>query len=535
MRIKILEKMIANQIAAGEVIERPASVIKELLENSLDAGAKVIEIDIEKSGVGLIRVCDDGTGIMQEDLLLAVAQHATSKIQTLDDLAAIGSLGFRGEALASITSVSELSIKSKASNTEEAWQLTSAGEVMPTAHPQGTTIEVRNLFSNVPVRRKFLKSARTEFSHLEEVVKRIALSAYNVAFHLSHNDKSILRLLPVNDDAYLKRIGKLFGNKFAEQAIVVESANIDLRLWGWVLPEEYSRAHADQQYFFVNGRMVKDKTLQHAIRVAYADVYDQGRYPAYVLYLECDPHAVDVNVHPTKHEVRFHQQRLIHDFVHSSLVKALKAQAAVLEKFSYQAPITLNHEYRIQQTSVAYQTKNAVRQAPEKNNSHFMLLANKFLLVTDEHCLSLYHYSRAIKWLSEQDFASKSVKGQPLLVPQPVSCAETVVEKLCAKQSQYENYGITLQQLGPDKILLRSLPSYLKEADHVSLCNTLADCDSENNMVECFVQHTVVTENPSRQQLQLLLTRLQQVSPTILQQAGVLLCWDEKQLEKLFL
>ena len=330
-RIHLLSPQLANQIAAGEVVERPASVVKELLENSLDSGADRIELDTEQGGVKLIRLRDNGRGIGKEDLPLALSRHATSKITALEDLEAVGSLGFRGEALASISSVSRLTLTSRPLQQDNAWAVSAQGrdmaaDVVPAAHPPGTTVEVRDLFFNTPARRKFLKTEKTEFRHLEEVVKRLALSCYDVGFTLRHNGKVVHQLRPTDSEvAREQRLGQLLGKAFVGESValdVVAEAS-GLRLWGWMGLPTFSRAQADQQYFFVNGRVIRDKVVTHAVRQAYQDVLFHGRHPAYVLYLELDPALVDVNVHPTKHEVRFRESRLVHDFVFRTLYRVI--------------------------------------------------------------------------------------------------------------------------------------------------------------------------------------------------------------------
>ena len=328
-KINLLSPRLANQIAAGEVVERPASVVKELLENSLDAGATQLDIDIEQGGMRRIKIRDNGSGIDKDDLPLALSRHATSKITTLDDLEAVTTLGFRGEALASISSVSRLLLTSQSEVATEAWRVEAEGKdmgtvVRPASHPQGTTIEVRDLFFNTPARRKFLRTEKTEFNHLEEVVKRLALSRYDVGFRLGHNGKQVYDLRPVSDQLHAEqRLATLLGSKFIENALTVDVEAAGLRLWGWIGLPTYSRSQADLQYFFVNGRVVRDKLVAHAVRQAYRDVLYNGRHPTFVLYLELDPGTVDVNVHPTKHEVRFRDGRLVHDFLFSRIHKVL--------------------------------------------------------------------------------------------------------------------------------------------------------------------------------------------------------------------
>lgn len=327
--IRLLEQRLANQIAAGEVVERPASVAKELLENAVDAGSRNIHIDVEQGGVKLIRIRDDGGGIAKDDLPLALARHATSKIYQLEELEAVSSLGFRGEALASISSVSRLRMASKTELQDSAFEVTAAGrdmvaEVKPCAHPNGTTIEVRDLFFNTPARRKFLRTERTEYNHLEETVRRLALSRFDVGITLSHNQKTIFQMRPANRQIEQeKRLADLLGKNFLQQSIRVDVEAAGMKLWGWVGLPTFSRSQADMQYFCVNQRVVRDRLVAHAIRQAYRDVLYNGRHPVFALYLEIDPKLVDVNVHPTKHEVRFRDGRLVHDFLFSSLHKAL--------------------------------------------------------------------------------------------------------------------------------------------------------------------------------------------------------------------
>ena len=328
-RIQLLSPRLANQIAAGEVVERPASVIKELVENSLDAQATRIDVDVEAGGIKLMRVRDNGKGVNKDDLALTLSRHATSKINDLEDLEALTSLGFRGEALASTASVSRLTLTSRQEDAEQAWQVEAEGrdmntEISPAAHPKGTTVEVRDLFFNTPARRKFLKTEKTEFSHLEEVIKRQALARFDTAFNLTHNQKVIYGLRPATTDVEKeKRIATLLSPAFMENAVCIEMEASGLRLWGWVGLPTFSRSQADLQYFFVNGRVVRDKLVAHAVKQAYRDVLYHGRHPAFVLYLELDASLVDVNVHPTKHEVRFRDGRLVHDFLFRTLHRAL--------------------------------------------------------------------------------------------------------------------------------------------------------------------------------------------------------------------
>lgn len=329
MPIQILPPQLANQIAAGEVVERPASVVKELVENSLDAGADQILIEIERGGSKKILIRDNGSGIAEAELGLALSRHATSKISSLDDLEQIVSLGFRGEALASISSVSRLTLTSKPAAQDKAWQAYAEGrdmqvQIKPAAHPDGSSIEVLDLFFNTPARRKFLRSDKTEFAHIDELVKRLALSRFDVSWTLIHNGQTVRQLKKADSrEAQQKRVAALCGKNFLEQAAYVEVAYDDLKLWGWVLQPSACKEQLQCQYSYVNGRMMKDKLLNHAIRQAYGSMLSAEQQPAFVLYLDINPRQVDVNVHPAKHEVRFHQARLVHDFVASALTNAL--------------------------------------------------------------------------------------------------------------------------------------------------------------------------------------------------------------------
>ncbi|MBC7002576.1 DNA mismatch repair endonuclease MutL [Photobacterium sp. BZF1] len=334
MPIQILPARLANQIAAGEVVERPASVVKELVENSLDAGATRIDIDIDKGGSRTIRIRDNGKGIPKDELGLALSRHATSKIATLDDLEAIASLGFRGEALASISSVSRLTLTSRTAEQEEAWAAYAEGRDMevqlkPAAHPVGTTLEVLDLFFNTPARRKFLRTEKTEFGHIDELLKRIALSRMDVTINLRHNGKVVRQYRAANTQIQKeRRLAAVCGQAFLDHALAVELSHGDLKLGGWICSPQGARAQNDIQYCYVNGRMMKDKLINHAIRQAYESSLAPDQYAAYVLFIDVDPHQVDVNVHPAKHEVRFHQARLVHDFICQGLQSALIEGAA---------------------------------------------------------------------------------------------------------------------------------------------------------------------------------------------------------------
>ena len=331
--IRLLPEILINQIAAGEVVERPSSVVKELVENALDAGARRIDIDLEEGGIRLIRIRDDGFGLAEEDIELAVSRHATSKIASLDDLEQVATLGFRGEALPSIASVSRFAISSKTAAAERGARLEieggKHGQVLPHSHPAGTTIEVRDLFYNVPARRKFLRAERTELGHVEEWLRSLALARPQVELRISHNGRLSKHYRPVANEAeQLKRVAEALGDEFVGQCLRLDHAAAGLSLHGWVGLPTASRSSADQQYFYVNGRAVKDRIVAHAVRQAYADVLFHGRHPAFVLFLELDSRRVDVNVHPAKHEVRFRDGRLVHEFVYKTLHETLASTRA---------------------------------------------------------------------------------------------------------------------------------------------------------------------------------------------------------------
>ena len=361
MTIAILPARLANQIAAGEVVERPASVIKELVENSLDAGATSISIDIDKGGVKRIRISDNGIGIVKDELTLALSRHATSKIKDLRDLEAIDSLGFRGEALASISSVSRLTLTSKPKDQDTAWQANAEGRDMavtikPAAHPDGTTIEVLDLFFNTPARRKFLRTDKTEFNHIDEVIRRIALARLDVTFSLTHNAKMIRQYRAAATKAQIaKRVAMVCGQKFVDNAIEVNCSHDDMVFSGWLAKPSFVRNQNDLCYSYVNGRMMRDKLINHAIRQAYADLLPPDTYPAFVLFLELDYREVDVNVHPAKHEVRFHQSRYVHDFIYSVCHKALIENSHPLD-FNEAEPAPLS----VTQQTVDFQAEQPI-------------------------------------------------------------------------------------------------------------------------------------------------------------------------------
>jgi len=538
-RIQLLSPRLANQIAAGEVVERPASVIKELLENSLDSGAKRIEVDVEQGGVKLLRVRDDGSGIPADDLPLALARHATSKIRELEDLEQVLSLGFRGEALASISSVARLTMTSRTADADQAWQVETEGRdmqprVQPAAHPVGTSVEVRDLFFNTPARRKFLKSEKTEFDHLQEVIKRLALARFDVAFHLRHNGKTVLGLHEANDEISRgRRVASVCSAGFLEQALPIEIERNGLRLWGWVGLPTFSRSQADLQYFYVNGRMVRDKLVAHAVRQAYRDVLFNGRHPTFVLFLDIDPSVVDVNVHPTKHEVRFRDGRMVHDFLYGTLHRALgdvrpedqlAAPAAATEmvratgpaagEFGPQGEIGLAASVleRTPPESV-WRSAGAGDQAPRPGaalpaaeaqgayREFFSPLTSSpgaapaslpeaqgdvpplgyaiaqlkgvYILAENVQGLVVVDMHAAHERITYERLkvamASEGLRGQPLLVPESVAVSQREAD--CAEEHGrwFQKLGFELQRLGPESLAIRQIPALLKQAEATQL------------------------------------------------------------------
>ncbi|WGL61892.1 DNA mismatch repair endonuclease MutL [Pseudomonas sp. CW003PS] len=543
-RIHLLSPRLANQIAAGEVVERPASVAKELLENSLDSGARRIDVEVEQGGVKLLKVRDDGSGIAPDDLPLALARHATSKIRELEDLEAVLSMGFRGEALASISSVSRLTLTSRTADADQAWQVETEGRdmeprVQPAAHPVGTSVEVRDLFFNTPARRKFLRAEKTEFDHLQEVIKRLALARFDVGFHLRHNGKTVLSLHEAGDEiSRARRVASVCGPAFLEQALPIEIERGGLRLWGWVGLPTFSRSQADLQYFYVNGRMVRDKLVAHAVRQAYRDVLFNGRHPTFVLFLEIDPSTVDVNVHPTKHEVRFRDSRMVHDFLYGTLHRALadirpedqvaapaaispmsRASGLAAGEFGPQGEMGLAAsvlETPVANAQPAWRGAGAGYQQPAGNpgvpaaeaqaayREYFAPLpAASVALPQEQGDIPPLGYAvaqlKGVYILAENAqgmvvvdmhaaherityerlkhaMASEGLRGQPLLVPESIALSQREAD--CAEEhgEWFQRLGFELQRLGEETLAIRQIPALLKQAEATQLVrDVLAD------------------------------------------------------------
>lgn len=499
MPIQLLPISLANQIAAGEVIERPASVVKELIENSLDAGADQLIIDIEKGGRRRIRIRDNGAGIVKDELALALARHATSKIRSLADLEAIQSLGFRGEALASISSVARLTLTSKPAAQAQAWRAWVEGrdmsaELAPASHPDGTTVDVEDLFFNTPARRKFLRTDKTEFTHIDDLLKRIALSRYDVRIVLNHNQKTVRNYPAVTHADALQRIAKVIGSSFTDHASFIEAEHLGVRLWGWVVAAEQCRHQGDAQYFYVNGRMMRDRMLNHAIRQAYGDSLNDDRSATFVLYLELPPQDVDVNVHPAKHEVRFHHARQIHDFVLQTVREGLRTQHNVSAAHHYQAaPESLRQQVAelqprsnsplpgLQPAKHGVPTESshpisppmATREATDEARV-ITVLAGRFALIKEQahevggveslallNLQAVEQQANAVKW--QQQF-QVGLAGQPLLIPVKLTNPELVerIEKI--ESSRLAQLGILLAQEGRHW-QVKQVPSALRHSD----------------------------------------------------------------------
>ncbi len=519
-RIQPMPAPLVNQIAAGEVVERPASVIKELLENALDAGATRIDIDVEQGGIKRIRIRDNGHGIHHDDLPLALATHATSKIRDIDDLEQVASLGFRGEALPSIASVSRLSLTSRWHDSGQAWKICadhgSDFYIEPAAHAVGTTVEVRDLFFNIPARRKFLRTEKTEFGHLDDVVKRIALSRFDVQITLRHN-RRVCRQLKIaqSREQQEARLAEVCGQVFIEQAVFTEFAvgepGDGLRLWGWMALPTFSRSQADMQYFYVNGRMVRDKVVSHAVRQAYADVLYHGRHPAYVLFLEMDPAGVDVNAHPGKHEVRFRQSRSVHDFIfraiHKSLAEIKQGDAAshAVQHFATQsvaevtttaeADATPRHAPAFAQQSMplvkagaqgvaeqrrAYQqfmqpilqsAQNEVTAEEDVPPLGYALaqLHGIYILAQNAQGLVLVDMHAAHERITyerlKQACIEQNIRSQPLLVPESLSVSEKEADFAESQQEMFRQLGFGIDRIGPHSLKIREVPALLATAD----------------------------------------------------------------------
>jgi DNA mismatch repair protein MutL len=548
MPIQVLPAQLVNQIAAGEVIERPSSVVKELLENSIDAGAHSIEIDIEQGGKQRIRVRDDGIGIRQAELSLALSRHATSKITSLQDLEQVGSLGFRGEALPSIASVSRLQLSSRTATADSGWSVQGDGSdqslnAAPLAHPPGTTVDVKDLFFNTPARRKFLRTETTEYRHIENVVRRIALSCFPVAVKLQHNQRPVFHLPgAVTREQQARRVADLCGKAFMAQAIYINHAAAGLSLQGWVAQPTFSRSQADLQFFYVNNRMVRDKLVTHAIRQAYQDVLFHGRHPAYVLFLEIDPSAVDVNAHPTKHEVRFRDSRLVHDYLFRTLHEAL----AQLRPGDDQPPPQPSRPLDTMRVTTAAGSGSAQERMPlgvqdqvsryaalhppptaqpgkqaqvpvaaampdefplgfalaQLHGVYVLAQNTNGLVLVDMHAA---HERITYEWLKTAQ-QGEGIRTQPLLVPISLDVSQREADVCEQRQNWFTTLGFEIDRLGPERVMVRQVPALLHEADIAALVrDVLSDLlehghsqrvqDSVNELLSTMACHGSVRAN----------------------------------------
>ena len=523
MPIQVLADSLINQIKAGEVIERPAAVVKELVDNSLDAGADRIEIEIEQGGLGLIRVRDNGSGIPRQELTLAIERHATSKIRSLDDLERVASLGFRGEALPSILSVSRFSLISRVDGERHAWQIEGAGaldsrETTPASHTRGSTVEVRDLFFNTPARRKFMKAESTEFRHIHQWANRIALSRFDAAFSLKHNQRRVFEFPAAStEEERGARVAKICGEDFLQNAVFMNEQRLGLHLSGWVGLPAFARNQADLQYLYVNGRAVRDKLLGHALRRAFADVMHSTHYPAFVLYLELDAAAVDVNVHPQKTEVRFRDSRMVHDFLFGAVHQLLRrvrpepelnhhaarlndaepaAQQSTL-RYGYgaqtpsmplaigEAPVTLSN------TWAALRAAPAVSEAPlptASSSEEFPLghaiaqLQGIYILAQNRHGLVLVDahaaHERVLYERFKRQLSEGTVASQALLVPEQVRLEEDQADSLEAQSAELSKLGLEISRSGPASITVRAVPPLLARENVATLIREL--CSDED-------------------------------------------------------
>jgi DNA mismatch repair protein MutL len=542
--ILLLSDALISQIAAGEVIERPASVVKELVENALDARATRIEVELERGGCGLIRVRDDGCGIQPAEMALALARHATSKIVSLDDLESVATLGFRGEALPSIASVSRLSLTSRSAGTAHAWVLDARDGALtppaPASHPLGTTVEVRDLFFNVPARRKFLRSEATEYQHIVRMLERLALSRFEVAFMLAHNGKTVWSLPPARSAAErLARVAKICGEDFAGHVIELKHDTETLRMSGWLALPTFSRSQSDLQFAFLNGRFVRDKLLAGAVRLAYQDVLFHGRFPAYLLYLELDPALVDVNAHPQKLEVRFRDSRRVHDFVFRTLERVL-ADTRPSAASQGSAPLDwLTGSARFDGVAVPSQARfmlpegraprpgdDAYREliaradfgvdsvsgaapafgvgeqpvngtAPlgyaiaQLHGVYILAQTAEGVVLVDMHAAhERVMYERMKKLLSGQ------TAQQQLLLPEIMHVTPAQAEAADAHAGQFAALGFEVSRLAPDQLALRAIPSLLAGRDAVSIVrDVLSDLleQGHSRAVEESINHLLGT------------------------------------------
>lgn len=507
MPIHKLPAHLVNQIAAGEVVERPASIVKELVENSLDAGADRIRVEIEQGGGRRIRVSDNGSGIEHDQLALALSSHATSKIGSLEDLEGVATMGFRGEALPSIASVSRLRLASRPPGADSGFEVEAeggeTGEPRPVGMPQGTVVDVHDLFYNTPARRKFMRTERTEYGHIDEVVRRLALARMEVDFELAHGGRSHRRLMPATDEAAChRRVSAVCGEDFLDHSLPIDTEHAGMRLSGWIARPSFSRSQADLQFFFVNGRLVRDRLVTHAVRQAYRDVLFHGRHPAFVLMLELDPGRVDVNVHPQKSEVRFRDGRLVHNFLFSILHEELSgtrpgsAGSSPARLDMTIAPTHSGHHATVRQEALglavadsaarygelarpAAETVAGAAEVPPLGfavaqiHGVYILAENaEGLVLVDMHAA----HERIVYEQLKRSWGEDRVRSQHLLVPEKIAVSKQEANALERHRDSLERLGFELDLAGPESVVIRTVPSLLARADSQRLVrDVLAD------------------------------------------------------------
>ena len=501
MRIKQLTAKLANQIAAGEVVERPSSVVKELLENSLDASSSQIDVHVEAGGTRLIKIRDDGLGIKKQDLMLALSRHATSKIETISDLEAVSTLGFRGEALASIASVSHLTLTSNDSDGNIGWSIVEDGELTPAAHPQGTTLEVRDLFFNTPARRKFLRTERTEYQRIDEIIRKVSLSHPTINITLSHDGKMTRQYRGcTSKDDEQRRLASAFGTSFVENALYFAEENHGMHLSGWISLPTYSRSQSDQQFFFVNSRIIRDKLITHAVKQAYSDVLYHARQPVFALFLTLDPKTLDVNVHPTKHEVRFRDSRNVHDFIFRTIHKVLAdvrpEDVVELGPVGRSTSIPVQSNFSIEgkhrgsrMSEQILHYAELLRSEPAQINADVYSdvpplgyavaqLHGIYILAQNERGLVIVDMHAAHERITYERLkvSDDNLKIQPLLVPMTiaVSAAESDAVDNCT--SELEGLGFDLTRASEESLIIRAIPALLSRGNAEQLVrDVLAD------------------------------------------------------------
>jgi DNA mismatch repair protein MutL len=525
-RIHKLPDSLINKIAAGEVIERPASVVKELLENSLDAGATRININIRNGGSRLVRVEDNGHGIHPDDLLLAVDRHTTSKIHSDADLWQIRTLGFRGEALSSIAAVSRFTLTTKQKDSAHGWSAKFHGHdaapvVQPAAHHSGTTIEVCDLFYNTPARRKFLRSERTEFIHIQELVKRIALSRFNLSIRMTHNDRQVFRVTG-DEQHLLQRVGAVMGRAFQAHSVMIDQQAEHMKLYGWLGQPEAARSQTDQQYFYLNGRMIKDRLINHAVRLAFQGRLYSGRQPVYLLYLDTDAAAVDINVHPAKQEVRFRDARSVHDFIYGTLHRALSDQTETMHDNSRM----LENPVRENRSDYRYSVNRpAVSGAASNTAASSISIGGRYLILQAPDAATVIDVYRAREWTTclrlKDEWAAGKIRKRPVLVP--LTCQVTVVEAdlLELHQPLLEKLGFVVQRSSATGLLIREIPLLLSGADALATVRdvlaVLKENENTGEQIEMLLgalsrrANDGVSAQPASAEINALLTELEKI------------------------